>query len=88
VIESEGYFRVPDTTVQLFVVGQFRAPPGENVCAAWEFVGVFDTEERARAACVGPEYFIGPCQLNQSAPRETQPDWPGAYYPNAAPAAP
>lgn len=47
---------------------------------AFEFVGVFDSEEKAVAACATPDYFIGPATLNEATPDKTT-EWPGAYYP-------
>jgi len=46
----------------------------------WEFQGVFDSEEKAVAACVSEDMFVGPAKLNMSVSLETK-EWPGAYYP-------
>ena len=48
--------------------------------AAWECGGVFDTEEKAVAACHDYRYFVAPLIMNEIAPRESI-DFPGAYYP-------
>lgn len=47
----------------------------------WEFVGVFDTEAAAVAACPDDQYFVGPALLNERTPEESHP-WPGAYVPH------
>jgi hypothetical protein len=46
----------------------------------WEFQGVFDSEEKAVAACVSDDMFVGPAKLNTPVSLETK-EWPGAYYP-------
>ena len=48
---------------------------------SWEFQGVFDTEEKAKVACRGDSYFIGPATLNSPLPDSTL-KWEGSYYPN------
>lgn len=47
----------------------------------WEFQGVFDTEEKAKAACLDSCYFSGPATLNKTLPDEPS-KWEGAYWPN------
>lgn len=59
---------------QVWVCG--RVVPGDE----WEIQGVFDSEEKARAACRSKDYFIGPLDFNRSYPEETM-DWEGSYYP-------
>lgn len=46
----------------------------------WQFVGVFDTEEKANAACVAKLFFMAPIEMNWSCPRECT-EWPGCVYP-------
>lgn len=48
---------------------------------AWSFGGVFDSEEKAVAACRTPAYFVAPFTLNEAQPPE---DFimHGAYYPH------
>jgi hypothetical protein len=46
----------------------------------WEVMGVYDSEEKAVAACKDCRYFVGPEELNVPAPDEPTP-WPGCYYP-------
>ena len=60
---------------ELWIVGQVKDWPH------YEFQGVFDTEEKAIAACRGPEYFVSPEILNAELPHETELN-PRAYYPH------
>jgi hypothetical protein len=64
--------------MEIFVVGKFKAQKDEG--NVWEFIGVYDTEQRAIDACIKDEYFVGPAVLNSSLPDKTV-DWPGCYYP-------
>jgi len=60
-----------------FVVGEYRFP------GAWDFIGVFDTLDKAIAACGDKRSrFYVPVALNEAAPDERQ-EWPGLVYPNA-----
>lgn len=63
---------------QLWIVGKWLAVDGKN---AWEFQGVFSTEEKAIHACRTEMYFVGPAELNKSLPHERMPRWLGSYYP-------
>jgi hypothetical protein len=47
---------------------------------AWQFQGIFDSEEKAAAACRTKKYFVGPVTLNKELP-DKRIEWPGAYYP-------
>lgn len=49
-------------------------------CAAWEFQGVFDSEEQAIIACTSPNYFVGPVTLGEYLPDESV-QWDESYYP-------
>ena len=51
-------------------------------CPAWEFIGVFDSEDKAVAVCKTNQYFVAPCVVNEAAPEEARP-MPGGYYPLA-----
>jgi hypothetical protein len=51
-----------------------------NDLGAWEFQGVFTTEDLASEACVNRSYFIGPVLLNKQYP-DGSAEWPGAYFP-------
>lgn len=46
----------------------------------WDFMGVFDSEPVAIAACLNENYFVAPIVLNHYTPDETI-EWPGLYYP-------
>jgi hypothetical protein len=61
---------------KLWIVGEYILEVGGK--AAWDFVGVFDSEERAIAACKKENHFVGPAELNG---KETFGTWRGAYYP-------
>ena len=61
----------------LWICGKRLLVDDEN---GWEFVGVFETEEKAVAACLTQMYFVGPAELNKAFPDERV-KWPGAYYP-------
>lgn len=56
----------------------------DNDMQGWEsvpyWIGVFETEDLAIAACVDCGYFIFPTQLNSAAAHEKH-LMPGAYYP-------
>jgi len=49
--------------------------------AAWEFQGIFSTEEQARGECKDGSYFIGPCILDEKVTHERKQSWPGVYFP-------
>lgn len=46
----------------------------------WEFMGVFETEAEAVAACRAAWYFVAPATLGETLP-EHMITWPGCYYP-------
>ena len=48
---------------------------------AWEFQGVFSSENKAKEACKNDKYFIGPAEMDKLYPNESIDGWPGAYYP-------
>lgn len=50
---------------------------------SFEFVGVYDTEEAAVAACVDWTFSVNPATLNETV-QDERIEWPGAYYPLAA----
>ncbi|MFA5387690.1 MAG: hypothetical protein WC322_04910 [Candidatus Paceibacterota bacterium] len=62
--------------IRIWIVGRVT----DELALAWEFIGAFLTKRRAKAACRGRGYFIGPAYLGETAPDETQ-VWPGAFYP-------
>lgn len=63
-----------------WVCGKHVGNPEEQ--NKWEFIGVFDTKDKAVKACRFESYFIAPAKLNESFPNETV-EWVGAYYPVA-----
>jgi hypothetical protein len=52
---------------------------GEHL-VAWDFQGVFTSEDLAVAACRDDRYFVAPAKMNQQLPHDTA-EWPGCYYP-------
>lgn len=46
-----------------------------------EVLGIFSTEDKARAVCIEWYDVIGPIAIDEELPDV---DWPGAYYPLAA----
>lgn len=63
------------------VISQSISDDGFNT-TAWEFHGVFDSEEKAKESCHDEMYFIGPSELNKPFPAE-QCEWADSYYPKA-----
>jgi hypothetical protein len=56
----------------IWIVGQMKGRIRAGT-AAWEFQGVFSSEEKARAACRRDNYFYaGPYTLNESLPHATR----------------
>lgn len=47
---------------------------------AWDFCGIFETEEEAIEACKTEFHFIGPVIVGAKLPEERI-EWSGAYYP-------
>lgn len=75
---------------QAWIVGRHLedaedAESGERL-VAWDFQGVFSSEDLAVAACRDDRYFVAPAKMNQQLPHDAA-DWPGCYYPKAVPAA-
>lgn len=65
--------------MNLWIVGKFRGDYEDRI--AWEFQGVFDSEDAAIEACRDASYFVGPAELNNPLQHETS-EWPGCYYPS------
>jgi hypothetical protein len=63
----------------------FKYICGDYPTASSEFLGIFDSEEKAVARCTIPQHWVGPANLNEALPDEPTP-WPGAYYPIETPA--
>lgn len=47
-------------SMRLWIVGKVT----DDQTHAWEFQGVFDSEQKAIDACVGDSMFVGPAELN------------------------
>lgn len=63
----------------LWIAGEYFATD-EDPTVQWSVLGIFDSEDKARAACTEPHHFIGPQELNSVEPLGAQ-DWRGCYYP-------
>jgi len=70
-----------DQSSRLWLVGQYRGGTGDGNIA-WDFQGVFSSQEEAEAACRSADYFVAPATLGAQLPDATCP-WPGVYYPKA-----
>lgn len=62
----------------LFVVGQFIAETSRGI--VWDFQGVFDSREKAFAACRDESYSVQSAVLNQELPHESS-EFPDCEYP-------
>lgn len=67
--------------MKLWIVGQAIRGAIASSVGAWIFQGVFDTEDKAVAACKGELWFVAPAELNQELPADPI-EWPGLRYPN------
>ncbi len=67
---------------QIWIAGVVNRDKWDATWAAWQFVGIFDSEEKAVAACKTSQYFVAPCTVNEVAPEEARP-MPDCYYPLA-----
>jgi len=61
-------------TKHIFIVGRKDPEP-----RAWEFIGAFDIESDAVAACTTEDHWVAPVEMNKNC--ETGTSWPGGYYP-------
>lgn len=64
--------------MELWICGKYIKDPEQE--KRWEFIGVYDSQDKAIKACIKESYFIGPAKLNESLP-DDEDDWDGAYYP-------
>jgi hypothetical protein len=62
--------------MKLWICGQ------ANVGNEWEWQGVFDSEDKAVAACRDKTYFIAEVELNEAQPHESC-EFENARYPLA-----
>lgn len=70
----------------VYLVGKYtwkEGKEGGEMNDLWEVVGIFEDESRAKQACRGDNYFVGPIELNKDLEGENSEtiEWPGAYYP-------
>lgn len=65
--------------MNLWIVGKHILKTEEGH-TAWEFIGVYDSIEKAITACTQDSYFCGPALLNETLPDEPS-VWLGAFYP-------
>ena len=70
--------RVDTLEPTLWLVGQYHS--GEIPNIVWEFQGVFDSKQKALAACRNEYYFVAPVVLNEEIPDDTY-VFPGLVYP-------
>jgi hypothetical protein len=61
----------------LHVVGKIAS---DEKFREWEFIGVFDSEEKALAACRTPDHFIGSATMNLDVGDDLV-EWPRFRYP-------
>ncbi len=66
------------SNTKLFIVGEAFPHLGDD---SWMFVGIFDSETKARRACYNTCCFVAPAKLNENLGDEIT-GWPGAYYPH------
>jgi hypothetical protein len=62
--------------MKIWIVGDNKSEDG----SAWELIGVFDSEDKADAACTKPNHCYWPDVLNERASDETTTP-PGIRYP-------
>jgi len=68
--------------MQVWIVGRFvRELSPEEM--SWVFMGAFDSEELAAAACTTPNDFVGPTTVNERLLDGVNEGWPGIRYPLA-----
>lgn len=67
--------------MDLFLVGQLKEEY-KGADTAWEFQGVFDSEDAAIEACKTARYFYYPVVLNEELSEESVDPY-GAFYPKA-----
>lgn len=62
--------------MQLWIVGKLLTDHNHT----WEFVGVFDSCQKAAEACTTPQHWYGPATLNERLPDVTV-EWIGGLFP-------
>jgi len=73
-------FADQDAPMKVWIAGIVNEDKWDDDWPGWQFVGVFDSEEKAVAACKTNQYFVASYTVNEAAPEETRP-MPGCYYP-------
>lgn len=63
----------------LWLVGEVL-PEGHECGHSWQFIGIFDSQSKAIAACKTENYFTGSAILNEAIECEPKP-WPVAFFP-------
>ena len=63
---------------ELWMVGQIKS--GEFPNTAWDFQGIFSSQQLAIAACVHDNYFIVPVEVDLELPEATM-EMPNVYFP-------
>ncbi len=65
---------------KLWIVGKCRRYDERTETFNWDFQGVFDTKEKAIAACKSIADFVAPAVLNKELPEKSE-EWKGCFYP-------
>ena len=68
-IDVDGNDQESEYGFTYWLVGQFRMQTAEG--PVWDCQGIFDSHEKAVAACRTQNYFIMPLELNKQLPHET-----------------
>jgi hypothetical protein len=61
----------------LYLVGKIAS---DEKFLEWQFIGLFEAEEKALAVCRTPDHFLAPVVLNQDVGDEIL-AWPNFRYP-------
>lgn len=64
--------------MKVWIVGKWIRDYSDTV--GWEFQGVFSSYEKAVAACVNRDFFVGPAVLDAELPFEKH-DWVDCKFP-------
>lgn len=69
--------------MQVWIAGQL-AFRDDNTCEQWQLIGVFDSRDKAIAACKKSLHFIATMMLNEIGPEEAT-EFPGLEFPHGNP---
>ena len=75
-------FAAQDVPMRAWIVGDSNYEKWTPGWAAWQFVGMFDSEGKAVAVCKTKTHFVAPCTMNEVVPNDGT-VLPGSYYPLA-----